>query len=71
MLDWNELKVYGGYGQSWDVERAVSMINSNKYPIEEIVTNVFPLGEAETAIRFFINNPQENIRVALNPNQVK
>jgi len=67
----NELKVYGGYGQSWDVERAVSIINSNRYPIENMVTHVFPLEEAETAIKFFINNPQETIRVALDPNQEK
>jgi len=63
----NELKVYGGYGQSWDVEKAVSIINSNKYPIEKMVTRVFPLKEADDAINYFINNPQENIRVAIDP----
>jgi len=64
-----ELKVFGGYGQSWNVEQAVKLINSRRYPIEKMVTQVFPLEKAEIAMNFFIENPQECIRIALAPYQ--
>ncbi len=62
-----ELSVLGGLGQSWDTEIAVSIINSRKYALEKMVTDVFPLEEADSAIQFFINNPDKTLRVALRP----
>lgn len=62
-----ELTVQGGNGQSWDVELAVKLINSGKYPIEKMITDLFPVREAEKAIKFFINNKKSCIKVALKP----
>lgn len=61
----NELQIFGGCGQSWDVEVAVGIISSNKYPIERMISHTFPVFEAEKAIRFFIDHPSESIKVSL------
>ena len=62
-----ELTVLGGLGQSWDTEIAVDIINSKKYQIERMVTDVFPLNEADQAINYFMNNPDKALRVAIKP----
>ena len=62
-----ELTLLGGLGQSWDTEIAVQIINSKKYQIERMVTDVFPLGEADQAINYFMNNPDKALRVAIKP----
>jgi threonine dehydrogenase-like Zn-dependent dehydrogenase len=64
----NEIRLLGGYGQSWNVEQAVRVINSGRYGIERMITHVFALNKAEEAIRFFIENPDKCIRVAIDPN---
>ncbi|MCW4033270.1 MAG: zinc-binding dehydrogenase [Candidatus Bathyarchaeota archaeon] len=46
----NELKIFGGLGQSYNVEAAVKLIESCKYPIEKMVTHTFSLNEAEKAL---------------------
>jgi len=63
----NEISVYGGLGQSWDVEPAIRIIESGRYPIAEMVGRVYPLADAATAISDFIDRPREFIRVALSP----
>lgn len=63
----NEIRLYGGLGQSWDVAPAIKIIESGRYPIAEMVGRVYPLSEAETALRRFIERPKDFIRVALNP----
>lgn len=68
--DWivfRELEVVGGLGQSLDVEDAVRIIQSRKYPIERIITHRFALEKAVEAIRFFMEAPAGSIRVALTP----
>ncbi|MCK4400948.1 zinc-binding dehydrogenase [bacterium] len=60
-----ELTVIGGNGQSWDVELAVQLINSKKYPLEKIITHVFAIEEAEKAMELFINEKRDCIRAAL------
>lgn len=62
-----EISIFGGLGQSWDTEPAVSIINSQKYPIEEMVTQVFPLDQANEAMRFFMSSPDKALRVAIKP----
>lgn len=62
-----ELTVYGGLGQSWDTEPAVEIINSRKYPIERMVTDVFPLEKAQEAIEYFMKHPDKALRVAIKP----
>ena len=63
----NELIVMGGHGQAWDVEDAVRIINSRKYPIEKIITHKFPLTEVQQAMDLFLEAPPECVRVALIP----
>jgi threonine dehydrogenase-like Zn-dependent dehydrogenase len=63
----NEIQILGGLGQSWDVEAAVKIIESGRYPIEEMVACTYPLDQAERAIREFMDRPQECIRVGLTP----
>lgn len=62
-----ELTVLGGLGQSWDTEMAVEIINSRKYALEKMVTDVFPLEKADDAMRHFINNPDKALRVVIKP----
>ena len=61
----NELKILGGCGQSWDVEIAVEIINSRKYPIESIISHTFPVLDAEKAIHFINERPLECVKVGL------
>ncbi len=70
LTDWvvfKEIQILGGLGQSWDTEAAVKIINSRKYPIEKMVTHIFPLAEAEEALKFFVNQPDQTVRVAIKP----
>ncbi len=63
----NELIIKGGHGQSWDVEDAVKIINSRKYPIEKMITHVFPLEKTQEAMELFLSAPPECIRIGLIP----
>jgi threonine dehydrogenase-like Zn-dependent dehydrogenase len=47
----NEIQVFGGLGQSWNVEVAIKLLESNKYPIKKMVTHSFTLKETEKALR--------------------
>ncbi len=62
-----ELQVLGGLGQAWDVELAMKIINSGKYPLERIVTHVFPLDRAEEALRMAKEVPAGFIKAAIRP----
>lgn len=62
-----EMEVYGGLGQSGNVETAVKIINSKKYAIEKMVTHTFPLEEADQGITYFIDNRDTCIRAGLLP----
>ena len=67
LIVFKELQVLGGLGQSWDTEAAVKIINSRKYPIEKMISHVFPLEGADEAIRFFMAHPEQTVRVAIKP----
>jgi len=67
MIVFKELRVLGGLGQSWDTEPAVQIINSRRYPIEKMVTHVFPLERADEALHFFMDSPDQAVRVAIRP----
>ncbi len=67
MIVFKELQVLGGLGQSWDTEEAVRIINSRRYALEKMVTHTFPLARVGEAMRFFIENRTEAIKVALQP----
>jgi len=61
-----ELRIEGSLGQSGNVEYAMKTINKGKYPLEKMITNRFPMDEADKAIEFFINKIDPScIRVAL------
>lgn len=61
-----ELQIIGGLGQTFEVGTAVKLLNSCRYPIEALTMQVFPLAEAEQAIRYALEHPQ-CIRVGLKP----
>ena len=61
----NEIQILGGLGQSWDVEAAIKIIESGRYPIEQMVGCMYHLQEAEQALRRFIDHPHEFIRIGL------
>ena len=67
LVVFKEIQIFGGLGQSWDTEAAVKIINSRKYPIEKMITHIFPLEKADEAIRYFINQPDKAVRVAIKP----
>jgi threonine dehydrogenase-like Zn-dependent dehydrogenase len=67
LVVFKEIQIFGGLGQSWDTEPAVSVINQRQYPIEKMVSHVFPLEQADEAIRFFMEHPEQAVRVAIKP----
>ena len=67
LIVFKELQLLGGLGQSWDTEMAVKIINSRKYPVEKLVTQVFPMEEADEAMKFYMSGQGNSIRVALKP----
>lgn len=62
-----EIDLFGGLGQSWDTEPAVDIINSRRYPVEKMVTHVFPLEKADEAMRFFMDSREKTLRVGIKP----
>lgn len=61
----SEIRVLGGLGQSWDVESAVKIIETCRYPIHKMVGRIYPLTDAEQALRHFIDQPHDYIRIGL------
>ncbi|UTF55761.1 zinc-dependent alcohol dehydrogenase [Natronosalvus rutilus] len=47
----DEISVLGGRGQALDVERAMAILERNADDVERINSHVFPVSEAETAIK--------------------
>ncbi len=62
-----EIDFVGGLGQAGDTEPAARIVNSGRYPIEEMVTHTFPLARAEEAMRLFMEGRDGVIHVALDP----
>ena len=67
LVVFKEIQIFGGLGQSWDTEAAVKIINSRKYPIEKMISHIFPLEQADQAIRCFMTQPDRALRVAIKP----
>ena len=63
----SEVQLLGGLGQPWDVEAAVKIIESGRYPIDELVARVYPLSEVQKALETFIETPQDYVRIGLDP----
>jgi threonine dehydrogenase-like Zn-dependent dehydrogenase len=67
-----ELQIFGGLGQVYgEVKRAIELMAKDKFPIAKMVQKVFPLKQAENAMRFFIDHPEQSMRVAISPNEIK
>jgi threonine dehydrogenase-like Zn-dependent dehydrogenase len=62
-----ELDILGGLGQSHDTELAAAIVNSRRYPIEDMVTHTFPLEQAEEGLRLFMDGRDGVIHVGLDP----
>lgn len=62
-----EVQLLGGLGQSLDVEPAVRIINSRRYALEKMITDLFPLEQADAAMRHFIKGGPDVFRVAIAP----
>jgi threonine dehydrogenase-like Zn-dependent dehydrogenase len=60
-----EIALLGGLGQSWDTEAAVSIINSERYPIHEFISHVFPVSQADDALQLARNNDPAIVHIAL------
>jgi threonine dehydrogenase-like Zn-dependent dehydrogenase len=64
-----ELELRGGLGQAGDTELAAEIVNSRRYPVEEMVTHVFPLSHVEDAMSTFMEGRNDVIHVALDPSR--
>lgn len=62
-----EIALLGGLGQSWDTEAAVSIINAQRYPIHEFISNVFPVSQADAALRLAEQNDPDVVHLSLTP----
>jgi threonine dehydrogenase-like Zn-dependent dehydrogenase len=67
-LVFKEIDFRGGLGQAGDTERAAEIVNSGRYPLEEMVTHTFPLAATEKAMRLFMDGADGVIHVAIDPN---
>lgn len=66
-LVFKEIDFRGGLGQAGDTEQAAQIVNSRRYPLEEMVTHTFPLTAVSDAMRFFMEGTDGVIHVALDP----
>jgi threonine dehydrogenase-like Zn-dependent dehydrogenase len=66
-LVFKEIDLVGGLGQAGDTELAARIVNSGRYPIEEMVTHTFPLARTEEAMKLFKDGRDGVIHVALDP----
>lgn len=48
---WKELTIVGGLGQALNVEAAIKLIETRKYPIEKMITHKFSLREIDKALK--------------------
>ncbi len=62
-----EIDVLGGLGQAHDTELATTIVNSRRYPIEEMVSLILPLTDADDAIHMVIEGRGGAVRIALDP----
>ena len=64
-----ELKILGGLGQALNVETAIKLMEKRVYPIEKLVTHVFPLEKAEEALKVagYKVEGEEPIKVVIKP----
>lgn len=66
-LVFKEIDFRGGLGQAGDTERAAQIVNSQRYPIEAMVTHTLPLSDTSRAMRLFMEGADGVIHVALDP----
>lgn len=64
-----EIELIGGLGQAHDTELAAEIVNGRRYPIEEMVTHVFPLSATPQAFDLFMGRRDGVIHVALDPDR--
>jgi len=63
-----ELNVYGALGPRREaMEKAVEIINSRKFPVEEFITHKFTLSQLDEAFQTFEEKKEECIKVGINP----
>jgi len=65
-----ELRLYGVFSRTFQhVQRAIDLIRSGKYPVEKMVTHIFPLEQAEQAYRVagLEVKGEEPIKVVIRP----
>lgn len=63
----SELAIIGSKGQAGAVELAMNIIESRKYPLEKMVTHVFPLSQINEALRFGLDHPEKYVKIGVIP----
>jgi threonine dehydrogenase-like Zn-dependent dehydrogenase len=67
-LVFKEIDFRGGLGQAGDTEQAAQIVNSGRYPLEEMVSHTSPLAGTDEAMRLFMDGADGVIHVAIDPN---
>ncbi|MGQ9543348.1 MAG: zinc-dependent alcohol dehydrogenase [Candidatus Bathyarchaeia archaeon] len=64
-----ELKILGGLGQPWNVEAAIKLLESRKYPVGRMATHILSLNEADKGLRLAAQEVEgeDPIKVVLTP----
>lgn len=74
-LDFNyvvfkELTIRGGLGQSWDTEAAVNILTRQRYPVQDVISDVFRLDEAANALERLASPDNAIIHAAIVPSSI-
>ncbi|MBS7626438.1 zinc-binding dehydrogenase [Candidatus Bathyarchaeota archaeon] len=64
-----ELRIIGGLGQPWNVEAAIKLLESRKYPVGKMATHILSLDEADKGLRLAAQEVEgeDPIKVVLTP----
>lgn len=69
-LAFKEIRLQASFLSAWGYQGAISIIESGRFPLEKLVTQVFPLPAAKEALDFARCNKDECIKAVLAPGAV-
>ena len=60
-----ELRVQASFLSAWGYQGSIATLRSRRFPVEQLVTHVFPLEQAAQAVRFSAQRLEDCVKVAI------